>query len=150
MINKLNIKQIRDIVDKWDNVDKLNEGYFYNYSGYGFYDEGMNKTVKLLNTIWDEGIWNNYAKKTQNFHLLRESYMPSAAFHHYFSFTQKTNNQYPRIYYEISSKRQQATKALSIIREAKYEKLNKSSNGMDSSYRLSNLDSHSMFMLGSR
>lgn len=149
---KLTISQIKKIVSECENKDRLNEGYFFNYSKYSYYDENMEKTCLLLESLGDLDNWDRYAYETQNFSAKSLTYLPSAIYHYNLSSTGKTMNEFPKLYYEIHSKRKEAHDDLEILRESKNEESAQELNNLANikSIHDSPQSSHANLLLGSR
>lgn len=124
---KLSFTKIKQIVFECDRIQKFNEGIYHNYVNFNYYDEFMEKSVKIVNALCDEDIRQGYIGRTMNYSLQSATYLPAATFHIYLSTTGKVQNEYPKLFTEMYTKRHETTEAIAVIREGKKEKFERSS-----------------------
>jgi len=128
---KLSIPKIRHIFSICDRQSKFTEGLYHNFLNYNYYDENMEKTIKVLTSLTDEDIIDKYIGVNQNYALFGDKYLPAAYFHTYLSSTEKVKNEYPTIYSDLYKGKRECNDAISTIREGRKEKFSKSNLDAD-------------------
>jgi len=120
---KLSIAKIKKIVNECDNISKFIEGLYSNYSLHNYYDENMEKTVKILNALERDNTVDDFIIKHQAFSLLETKYLPAAYFHQYLSNTLKVKNEYPKIYYNLYLAMKETKDSINEMKRCKDEHL---------------------------
>ena len=120
---KLSIAKIKKIVNECDNASKFIEGLYSNYSLHNYYDENMEKTVKILNALERDNTVDDFIIKHQAFSLLEAKYLPAAYFHQYLSNTLKVKNEYPKIYYNLYLAMKETKDSINEMKRCKDEHL---------------------------